>query len=381
MPSKLSPTRSVRTCCVAGGKRRPPWPFVPRKAVSVSMVVLLAGALTLAACGTVPSAGPATPLPSAVVENTPGPVAATDTAPPVPSDTPKRPAALAPAVLKYRLLDEFPDFFFCDPDAYPVARGDEAELARERFPALQADAAEFQAILEHCGWAGRTSFGGEEQLAIYREHKRLAALELEPAGAGYRFQFQVADAEGAGFLVTGTIDGGGAITVVGREPTAVSCPRCLAVGTWIDTPRGPAAVEELRDGDAVWTADAAGVRRMAVVVATARVPAPAGHRLVHVLLDDGRELYASPGHPTAAGRPLGDLRVGDRLDGGRVVQVARLPYGQAATYDLLPSGGTGRYWANGILVGSTLQGRTAGAILGNCRSGTLPCGRSRAAGR
>jgi hypothetical protein len=48
------------------------------------------------------------------------------------------------------------------------------------------------------------------------------------------------------------------------------------------------------------------------------------------------------------------LHVGDLLDGGRVVQIERLPYDQPATYDILPAGGTGWYWANGILVGSTL---------------------------
>jgi hypothetical protein len=47
--------------------------------------------------------------------------------------------------------------------------------------------------------------------------------------------------------------------------------------------------------------------------------------------------------------------VGDLLDGGRIIQLERLPYTGMATYDVLPSGGTGVYWANGILMGSTLQ--------------------------
>jgi hypothetical protein len=76
--------------------------------------------------------------------------------------------------------------------------------------------------------------------------------------------------------------------------------------------------------------------------------------MVHVVLDDGRELWASPGHPTADGRALSDLRVGDLLDGARVTLLEHLPYEGIATYDLLPSGDTGLYWADGILMGSTL---------------------------
>jgi hypothetical protein len=71
-------------------------------------------------------------------------------------------------------------------------------------------------------------------------------------------------------------------------------------------------------------------------------------------LSDGRELYASPGHPTSDGRILGDLKIGHLLDGAYVNYVERLPYAGIATYDLLPSGDTGFYWANGILMGSTL---------------------------
>jgi hypothetical protein len=81
---------------------------------------------------------------------------------------------------------------------------------------------------------------------------------------------------------------------------------------------------------------------------------PANHQVVHVVLSDGRELWASPGHPTAEGKKLGDLKVNDLLDGARVMAVERLTDQDAATYDLLPSGDTGFYWANGILMGSTL---------------------------
>jgi hypothetical protein len=52
---------------------------------------------------------------------------------------------------------------------------------------------------------------------------------------------------------------------------------------------------------------------------------------------------------------MGDLRVSDRLDGAAVLSAGRVPYSGGATYDLLPAGGTGFYWANGILIASTLH--------------------------
>jgi hypothetical protein len=48
--------------------------------------------------------------------------------------------------------------------------------------------------------------------------------------------------------------------------------------------------------------------------------------------------------------------VGERLDGARIVSVERIAYAEEATYDLLPSGDTGWYWADGILIASTLHG-------------------------
>ncbi len=79
--------------------------------------------------------------------------------------------------------------------------------------------------------------------------------------------------------------------------------------------------------------------------------------MVELILTDGRELEASPGHRLADGRPLGDLGIGDPVDGARVVSAERVPYTDGATFDLLPSGPTGTYWADGILLASTLHGR------------------------
>jgi len=46
--------------------------------------------------------------------------------------------------------------------------------------------------------------------------------------------------------------------------------------------------------------------------------------------------------------------VGDRVDGATVVAATTVRLTDGGTYDLLPSGPTGTYWADGVLLGSTL---------------------------
>jgi hypothetical protein len=139
--------------------------------------------------------------------------------------------------------------------------------------------------------------------------------------------------------------------VLGPPPPAL----CLPAGTLIDTPRGPRAVEQLRIGDAVWSADSAGARFLATIRKISRVQTEPGHVFVHTGLADGREVWASPGHLTADGRTFAQLKPGGFLDGALVTLVEIEPSSQSATYDLLPSGDTGFYWANGVLIGSTLH--------------------------
>ncbi len=256
--------------------------------------------------------------------------------------------------LKYRVLEKFPDFFFCDPDYYPIARADEADLAKQAFPELQQNQEEFQAILSHTGLSGQTTFTDEQKLQIYQEHKKLNAITFELVDGRYQFQIRAGSEGQGGSAVTGTIDSRGTIEVSKTEPAILSCPICLAAGTLIDTPRGPVRVEELRVGDLVWTKNEARQRVLAPIALVGHVQVPSTHQMIHLILSDGRQLWASPGHPTTDGRRLGDLRTGDPLDGARITQVERVPYGQTYTYDILPSGGTGFYWANGILMGSTL---------------------------
>ena len=134
-----------------------------------------------------------------------------------------------------------------------------------------------------------------------------------------------------------------------------SCPICLAGNSLIDTPSGLAPVKDLQVGMSVWTTDKTGQRVSGVITKTSKILVPPTHQIIHLVLDDGRELFASPGHPTIDERTVDDLEPGDLYDSVSVVSAKRVPYGENATYDILPSGDTGFYWANGILIGSTLR--------------------------
>lgn len=142
--------------------------------------------------------------------------------------------------------------------------------------------------------------------------------------------------------------------ITGKQPYG-GCPICLAGNTQIDTPLGSVAVKDLKIGMPIWTTDKTGNRVFGTVAKTSKVPVSSAHQMVHLILNDGRDLFVSPGHPTTDGRSIGDLKLGDRYDGASITGAQRIPYDESATYDVLPSGETGFYWANGILIGSTLN--------------------------
>lgn len=263
------------------------------------------------------------------------------------------------AELRYRVFDRVGEPWYCDPDFYPVARQDEATVAEQRFPEIQREKQTYEAILRHNGLAGAAQLTADQRLVVYRDWKKLNALPFEPTTAGHAFTIRVRskDASKQGELVTGTIDAYGLLRISKREPAGPpNCPICLASTALIDTPLGPVPVSDLRAGMLVWTADASGRRVAAPLIEVGNVEASTGHQIVRLALADGRSVTASPGHPTADGRMLGQLRVGDHLDGSLVVAVDRLPY-LGRTYDVLPAGATGLYWADGVLLKSTLRFR------------------------
>jgi len=189
------------------------------KTCSVFTFVLV---LCLAACGPIlPEGGATTAIvitsaASTVMPETPGPSPTEG-----PSPTPAPPtliptlpsASFSPTELKYKVLNQFPDFFFCDPDLYPIARGDERDLALARFPELQADQEEFQAILSHNSISATSAFTDAQKLLIYREHKKLNAVHFQLVGDTYQFQIQTGTEGGQGSLITGAIAGDGSVEI------------------------------------------------------------------------------------------------------------------------------------------------------------------------
>lgn len=276
---------------------------------------------------------------------------------PTPTTTPTATAPLALSELKYRLFSRFSDVFWCDPDFYPIGRpGQEEKNALEQYPVIRANSEEFTAILKHLSLSNKDDHTGEEKLNIYREHKKLTrAVELTVSGNIYSFTLRVG--EGQGYRIEGTITPSGEIKETKRETSINTCPICLAKGTLIATPAGAVPVEQLRQGMTVWTLNEAGERAVGVVVRTAAIPVPPDFRMTRITLSDSRSVTASPGHPTAEQRTLGEYLPGQILDGAPVTGIERIPYAEGATYDLLPSGGTGLYWANGILMKSTLANK------------------------
>jgi hypothetical protein len=262
--------------------------------------------------------------------------------------------------LKFAVMDAVGRPIYCDPDYFPIARlGGEEANAVARYPEIKADTEAYAAILahEHLPSGDLTD---QQKLVVYRAWKLLRAVALTKNGDQYAFGYRVQSQTGSAAyeMVVGTVRVDGVVAISSRSATgAPNCPICLAASTMIATPSGPVRVSDVRIGTVVWTQAADGSRVTAPVVEVGSMEAPAGHLMVRLVLADGRELLVSPGHKTADGRPLGSLHAGDAIDGSTVMQWELVPYAGGRTYDLLPAGATGHYWANGILLASTLTQR------------------------
>jgi hypothetical protein len=265
-------------------------------------------------------------------------------------------APLSEPQLEFKVMDAVGKPLWCDPDFYPLARaGGEQASAIARYPEIKADATTYAAIVAHEHLPSSGDLTDAEKLVLYRAWKLLRPLQLKKDGDRYSFEYTIVTTSGNYQLVAGSVRTDGVVTVDSRAPGGrPNCPICLASWTLIATPSGPMRVTDVRVGTVVWTQAADGSRLAAPVVGVGSMEAPAGHMLVHVVLADGRSLFVSPGHRTADGRAFGVLRRGDSLDGSTVRSTELVPYGGGRTYDLLPAGSTGRYWADGILVASTL---------------------------
>ena len=279
----------------------------------------------------------------------------------LPSGSPPNAAPLTVGQLRVALVDQLGPRWYCDPDEYPVARFDQQQRAIERFDEMRADVDNFQAAAASLGLDPDGDLTPEQKLAVYQLWKVLLSIPLDPVDSEhYHFDYLAVPLgdKTEGTRTTGTIDVRGVMTIDQQAPAGEPpCPICLTLGTLIDTPAGSVAVELLRIGDPVWTMDLAGHRVAGVVIALGSTPAPPGHQVVSLGLADGRRVTASPGHPLADGRRLGDVRAGGTVDGSVVITASLIAYTGAETMDLVASGATGGYYGGGIPLRSTLSPR------------------------
>ncbi len=259
--------------------------------------------------------------------------------------------------LKFKVMDAVGTPVYCDPDSYPIAReGGELASAIAQYPTIRARADLYAAIVAHENLPSG-DLTDAQKVTAYRAYKLLNALALAPSGNEYAFDLRARSQGGSTVeLVKGTVRVDGVVAVTSRTPSGPPpCPICLAASTTIATPAGDVRVVDVKPGMLVWTATRGGGRVAVAVLEIGSTPVPAGHMMVHLVLADGRELLASPGHKTGDGRALGALAVGAALDGSTIRLWELVPYSGDHTYDLLPAGATGTYWADGILLSSTLR--------------------------
>ena len=267
-------------------------------------------------------------------------------------------ATLGAGELRLLLIERLGPRWYCDPDEYPVAHGTEEERALERFAEMRQENDTYRAVATKLGIDVDAALTDAQKVAIYHVWKVALTILLDPVGDGrYRFDYtsQPLAGTGQGTRTAGLVASDGTMTIEQQAPAEEPiCPICLARGTRIDTPDGPVAVEALRLGDPIWTIDALGRRVAGTVIALGSTTAPAEHHVIRLVLGDGRTVTASPGHPLADGRQVGALAIGDIVDGSRIVTLETLPYAGGATFDLVASGATGGYYADGIPLGTTL---------------------------
>lgn len=131
-------------------------------------------------------------------------------------------------------------------------------------------------------------------------------------------------------------------------------PTCLPSTALILTITGQKVIRDIVVGDLLYTFEQ-NRKTVVKVKEIVRRKVAKNHKMLNISLLDGRSLRVSPGHPNALGFDLAIFRSGDILDGSPINRSEIEAYNDDYTYDILPEGNSGTYWANDILIGSTLS--------------------------
>ena len=120
--------------------------------------------------------------------------------------------------------------------------------------------------------------------------------------------------------------------------------------TLISTPKGNVKISKIKFGDFVLSYNKEVVR----VIKISKVKVK-NHKVIRVKLDNDVVLKMNLDHPIGPiGPKFRDLMVGHEIDGHSVVLFKLIPYKEKYIYDILPQSRSGTYYANGILIGSSL---------------------------
>ena len=247
----------------------------------------------------------------------------------------------------------------CDYEYNPVHQAEGFEQrGREVIQTLaQENPAGLQLIQRTVGITGElATLNTAQTLALYQEIRNVGSMSfLNYSDGRYTFATRILNNDGKPIRVEGTITDYGEIEIIKQEPYNYGCPSCLAADTLIATPTGDVLVQTLRVGDVVWSQVSDGSRVAVPVLETSQRPTPPQHQVIALTLSDGRTVIASLSHPLSDGRLFVDLALDDAVDGAAITNIIQHTYTATATYDLLPASPTGTYWANGVLLGSTLK--------------------------
>jgi hypothetical protein len=257
------------------------------------------------------------------------------------------------ADLKYSVIDTVGEPLVCTGWGMP----NPTFSPYSEYPHIVADVPTYLSILRRVHLPA-SPLSSDQILAVYREWLKLNAVQLQWEGDVYTFEMFPSLGGPSGALrqeTVGNVDLFGRTSNVHPGSGMGGCPICLAGDSPISTPTGALPVSAVKTGMHVWSTGPEGQWEDAVVLETARRLDAPGSELIHMILTDGRELTASPSHKIGDGRALGSLKVGDEVDLARIASIEGVPDVGGFTYDLLPSGRTGDYYVDGILLQSTLS--------------------------